>query len=94
MSKRKLTSIRNCEIVSYLEKDGEPLFDLDTLDSFLESKDCIKYHAYIIHNKDRYTAGDQKKNPEHKAGTLKPAHIHLLLKFEENQPQKLECVAN
>ena len=83
-----------CEIVTNLEKDGTKLIDVETLEDFLKSKNCIKNFAYIIHDKDIYSKEEEQQNPEHKVGTLKSAHIHLLLKFDEQQPQKLECVSN
>lgn len=88
----KKLSIRRCEIVSLLEKDGTVLFDLDNMKEVLK-KDCIRDFCYIIHDKDRYSKADEKRNPDHKQGELKPPHIHLLLRFENNQPQKLDCVA-
>ena len=88
----KKLSIRRCEIVSLLEKDGTVLFDTDTMKEVLK-KDCIKDYCYIIHDKDRYSKAEEKRNPDHKQGELKPPHIHLLLRFENNQPQKLDCVA-
>lgn len=91
---KKLTSIRMCEIVTNLEKDSTKLIDLDTLENLLKSKKSIKDYAYIIHDKDVYSKEEEQQNPDHKADTLKSAHIHLLLRFEERQPQKLECVSN
>ena len=88
----KTLSIRRCEIVSNLEKDGKLLFDMDNLEKILK-RNCIKDYCYIVHNRDRYSQSDEKKNPDHKQGELKPAHIHLLLRFETNQPQHLENVA-
>ena len=88
----KKLSIRRCEIVSLLEKDGTVLFDMDNMKEVLK-KDCIKDYCYIIHDKDRYSKAEEKRNPDHKQGELKPPHIHLLLRFENNQPQKLDCVA-
>lgn len=37
--------------------------------------------CWIIHDKDRYTEDDEKKNPEHKAGTLKKPHVHFFVYF-------------
>lgn len=89
----KRSSIRRCEIVSNLENDGTVLFDMDNMKNVLRTRDCIQDYSYIIHDKDIYSQSEEEKNPSHKYGTLKPAHIHLLLRFKENQPQKLECVA-
>ena len=88
----KRKSIRRCEIVSNLEKDGKTLFDMNNMIEVLK-KDCIKDFSYIIHDKDRYSKADEKRDPDHKQGELKPPHIHLLLRFKNNQPQKLDCVA-
>ena len=37
--------------------------------------------AWVIHNADYYTENDEKKNPEHKAGTLKKPHVHFFVYF-------------
>ena len=89
-----MKSLRRCEIVSNLKKGEEILFDMENLKKVLSEKNnVIRDFSYIIHDKDTYTEDDEEKNPEHKAGELKPEHIHLLLRFENNQPQKLECIA-
>ena len=100
MRKRKTNqgnlSMRRCEIVSNLEsEDGEKLFDIERMKQVLEekSKTCIKEFSYIIHDKDVYTEEDERKNEKYKCGELKPKHIHLLLRFFENQPQKLKNIA-
>ena len=48
-------------------------------------KRSIKKYAYILHDKDIYTEEDEKKNPEHKAGTLKEPHWHICLQFKDSQ---------
>lgn len=90
----KLPSVRACEIVSRLNNDdGEVLFDMDKLSEILEAKShVINNYAYIIHDKDLYTKADESRNPKHKAGEFKPAHIHLVLKFERSQPQKTKYI--
>ncbi|MCD7737499.1 MAG: AAA family ATPase [Lachnospiraceae bacterium] len=86
-------SVKMCEIVSNLQTDdGETLFDMDALPEILarRSPPIIKY-CYIIHNQDTYTKKESEKNPEkYKEGELKPAHIHLLLRF--NSPQQYKAV--
>lgn len=37
-------------------------------------------YAGITHNKDVWTAEDEKENPEHKAGALKKEHVHIVLR--------------
>lgn len=90
----KLPSVRACEIVSRLNNDdGEVLFDMDKLSEILEAKShVINNYAYIIHDKDLYTKADESRNSKHKAGEFKPAHIHLVLKFERSQPQKTKYI--
>lgn len=84
-------TIRRCEIVSNLkDTDNNTLFDLEKMEQVLiEKQSCIKEYAWIIHNQDTYTAEDEEKNPDHKEGKLKPEHIHLLLRFVQNQPQQM-----
>ena len=86
--------MKRCEIVSNLyDTDGNTLFDLDNMQLIIASKKCIKDWSYIIHDKDTYTETDKRKNTEHKAGTLKAPHIHLLLRFADNQPQNTQFIA-
>jgi len=40
-------------------------------------------HAGILHHKDYWTFDDEKKNPDHKSGTLKKAHYHIILRFNQ-----------
>lgn len=88
-------TVRSCEIVSRLKNNsGEILFDVEKLPEILADKsNCIKEYAYIIHNKDLYTEADESRNSEHKAGTLKPEHIHLIMRFERNQPQQFSSIS-
>lgn len=37
-------------------------------------------YAGIKHDKDTWTAEDEKENPEHKQGALKKEHIHIVLR--------------
>ena len=89
-----MPNVKRCEIVSNLyDIDGNTLFDLDNMQLIIASKKCIKDWSYIIHDKDTYTEADERKNPEHKAGMLKAPHIHLLLRFADNQPQNTQFIA-
>lgn len=85
-------NVKRCEVVSQLENNSATLFDLDKMKLVLASKKCIKEFSYIVHDADVYTATDENKNPDHKTGTLKPAHIHLLIRFHQNNPQKTEFI--
>lgn len=37
----------------------------------------------ILHDKDTWTEEDEQENPEHKAGTFKKPHYHIILKFAQ-----------
>ena len=86
-----LKSVRWVEIVSRLTSDtGETLFDVDAAMDVIQSKEkVIMEYAYIIHDRDSY----EQDTESHKKGDLKPPHIHLLLKFKNNQPQKIGYIA-
>lgn len=88
---KKSKTIRRCEIVTNLEKDGQKLFDLKNMEKVLSERTCIDQYCYIVHDKDTYTEAEEKRNPAHKAGQLKASHIHLAMKF--NQPQHMDCIA-
>lgn len=49
------------------------------LDKIVKSYD----HAGILHYKDSWTAEDEKENSERKAGDLKKAHYHIILRFNQ-----------
>lgn len=56
-----------------------------------EHNKTINKYAWILHNKDPYLEEDEKKNPEHKAGTLKPAHYHVVLQM--SNPTELRLIS-
>lgn len=89
---KKQVSVRKCEVVSRLRDDkGNVLFDIENLQKILDDKsNCISHYAYIVHDKDTYSE-DNEKN---KKGDLKPSHIHLLIKFKNNQPQHISAVSS
>lgn len=84
-SSDKGISLRRCEIVTNLEIDGKEWVAYKVLNDILNQRKCIDEYSYIVHDKDVYTKEDEQKNPKHIAGTLKPNHIHLLLKFTAPQ---------
>lgn len=87
-----LISIRRCEIVSRLkDDDGNDILTLDSVKNVLASKaHTIKDYALIIHDKDRFDETTDK----HNKGDLKPPHIHMLLRFYDNQVQTISKVAS
>lgn len=40
-------------------------------------------YALIMHDRDYFTADDEKANPEHKEGQFKKAHYHVVLRFQQ-----------
>lgn len=86
-SKKTGTTARVREIVSNLyDKEGKELISLDNIRKVLNERDCIKYYALIVHDKDTYTETDET----HKAGDLKAPHVHILMKF--TVPQQVDCI--
>lgn len=88
---RKSDTVRHVEIVSRLyANDGSILFDVDNALEVIQSKiSIIKNYCYIIHDRDIYEADTEG----HKKGELKPQHIHMLLKFQDDQPQHIKNIA-
>ncbi len=86
-----MKTVRWVEIVSRLTSDdGTTLFDMDNaLEVIQQKENAIAEFCYIIHDRDVYEENTETR----KKGDLKPPHIHLLLKFKKNQPQKLGYIA-
>lgn len=69
------------------------IFEIENQIEYLNEetiKKAVKRHkiiewAYCVHDKDIYTAEDEKRNPEHKAGTQKPEHIHFMGRLSEGR---------
>jgi hypothetical protein len=91
----KPSSVRSAEVVSRLKtNEGTEIISMEKVKNIItEHQACIESYAAIIHDKDTYTAEDEKSNPEHKAGELKPAHIHVMMKFKHNNPQHIGYIA-
>ena len=81
-------SMRRCEI----EQQARFLSEEQIIEA-ITGRRSIKYYAYILHDKDEYTEVDEQKNPEHKAGTLKEPHWHVVLVFFDGQQQQLKYIA-
>ena len=45
----------------------------------------VSFAISPLHDKDLWTEKDEKENPEHKAGTAKKAHYHLILCYSSNK---------
>lgn len=88
-------TIRSCEVETRFEDDkGKTFITVEKVEKVLnEHANCIKDYAYIVHDQDTYTAEEEEKSPEHKAGTLKAPHIHIMLRFERKQPQQFKSIA-
>lgn len=89
--KINMKTVRWVEIVSRLTSDdGVVLFDIDNAMEVIQQKEkVIDDYCYVIHDRDTY----EEDSETHKQGDLKPAHVHLLIKFKKNQPQKLGYIA-
>lgn len=81
-------SIRRCEIVQ-----EQRFLTEEQIITAITGRRSISKYAYILHDKDTYTKEDEEKNPAHKAGTLKPAHWHIVLLFHDGQQQQLKYIA-
>lgn len=57
---------------------GEPLLDEDTIKLALAHR-TIKQWAYVLHDKDVYSEADEADDPNHKAGSKKPPHWHIVM---------------
>lgn len=58
------------QLVENLPKDWEKI-----------ARDKLLPMAWVLHDKDFYTKEDEKKNPEHQAGTTKKPHVHFFVYF-------------
>lgn len=64
----------------------EPLLNEDQIKIGLAHK-TITRSAYIKHNKDVYTEADEAKDPDHKAGTPKEDHWHIVIETKNNSTE-------
>lgn len=81
-------SIRRFEIVQQADRLTE-----EQIIAGFKDRRSVRIYAYILHDKDTYTAEDEKANPAHKADALKPPHWHIVGDFYENQQQQIKYVA-
>ena len=51
----------------------------DKLCAFLRSAHWVQHYAIICHDKDKWSAEDEKVNPDHKNGSAKQSHCHIIL---------------
>ena len=81
-------SIRRFEIVQRAD-----LLTEEQIIAAFKDKRSVRLYGYILHDKDVYTADDEKADPTHKAGMLKPPHWHIVCDFYNNQQQQIKYVA-
>lgn len=74
MSKEKYRS-RVHMLLLYPENQSH----FEAMDKIAKSYD----YAAILHNKDTWTAEDEEKNSDHKEGTYKKDHWHVLIRFSQ-----------
>jgi len=85
MSKKKYRICEVCQQKQYLSEE-QIITGLQ--------QNAIQQYAYILHDKDVYTHADEDENPLHKAGTLKPEHWHVMIKFNAGDSRSLQSVAS
>ena len=71
---------------------NEIIITLDDIEETCRKHATIKTWAYCFHDKDRYNENDEKNNPQHTAGTLKPAHVHIVISTAP-KPVDVETIA-
>lgn len=74
MSKKEKYRGRVHMLLLYLDNESH----MSALDKLSKSYD----YAGIVHNKDTWTADDEKANPEHVSGQLKKEHIHVVVRTQ------------
>lgn len=75
---KKLMNLKLMEIVSDTDHMGDEQISKGITSNYVQD------WFYILHDKDTYTAEDEKKNAEHKAGMLKKAHYHIYLRLKDS----------
>lgn len=89
-------------IMQYLyhptEKDenGNPkqLWSVEDVERGLAATRQIEKWAWCLHDKDKWLQSDEIANPDHKAGELKPAHIHLVLKMKRGRYVEVDSICD
>ena len=90
---KERTSVRRIELCTqFFDGDGNEIISIDKIKEVLEEhKQCIKDYAIITHDKCT-----KKVIAEDKTETIEPIapHIHIGIRFKDNNPQHLEDIAN
>ena len=71
-------NLKLMEIVSDIDHMGEESLSKGIVSNYVQD------WLYILHDKDTYTEEDEKRNNEHKKGTLKKAHYHIYLRLKDS----------
>ena len=71
-------NLKLMEIVSDTDHMGEESLSKGIVSNYVQD------WLYILHDKDTYTEEDEKRNNEHKKGTLKKAHYHIYLRLKDS----------
>lgn len=75
MKNEQKTRFYSWKMISYMSEDN--------LRRAL-AENCRNW-AYILHDKDIFTAEDEKSNPKNKEGTLKTPHFHVVCTFDREK---------
>lgn len=81
-TKEKKAKIFNIMQYVFHKDTGERLIDETTIKLALKHKTIYKW-AYILHDKDKYTAEDEVAG-KGKSGELKPPHYHIVLQLSSS----------
>lgn len=75
------------ETEKYKSKNHMVLLYPDNEQHMLAMEKIMKSYDYlaIFHDRDYFTAKDEKKNPKNKAGTPKKPHYHIVLRFSNQR---------
>lgn len=75
-------------IMQYMHhpETGEELLSEETIKDGLNHRTITKW-AYILHDRDVYSALDEEDNPEHKKGEYKPPHWHIVIETKNNSTE-------
>lgn len=69
-------------VCNQMADDGNPLMTEVSINEAIAELRPMMW-AWILHDKDSYNEGDEFLDPEHKAGSPKKPHYHIVLQFDE-----------
>lgn len=78
------------------DENGEPLklWSVEEVEKGLAASKQIERWAWCLHDKDTWLQSDEAANPDHKAGTVKPPHIHLVIKMKRGGNVEVDSICD